>query len=676
MNRQDATERIAKLREAITRHNRLYYQLDDPEISDAEYDRLMAELISLEQAYPDLLTPDSPTQRVGAAPLDKFSPFTHLSPMLSLSNAFSEEEITRFDNRIRRFLGTDDALLYVVEPKLDGLAVNLIYEQGLLTAGATRGDGSVGEDVTQNIRTIQNIPLSLKQSSRFHQIPEQIEIRGEICMEIAAFQMMNRRRIREGEVPFANPRNASAGSLRQLDPRVTAKRPLTLFTYAVGTVSGISVKTHTDVLDALASWGFQVSPLIRRGINIMECLKYYHHLIEIRKTLPYEIDGMVIKVDDLNLQDRLGAVSRSPRWALACKFPATQETTVIEKIEVQVGRTGVLTPVAIMKPVKVGGVTVSRATLHNLDEIRKKDIRIGDTVIIQRAGDVIPEVVKVIDTKRDGSQTLFIMPHTCPECRSEVVRLPGEAAHRCINLACPAQVKERIHHFASRGGMDMEGLGYKLIDRLVETKTISDPADLYYLTREQIIAMERMANKSAGNILSAIERSRTPSMEKFLYALGIRHVGEYISKVLADQFGSLDAILNATEEDFLSVRDIGPEVARSIFTFFREEANRHIIRKLGQAGVHSLEGKRRTALIDRGPFFGKTLVFTGTLSRLARSEAKALVESLGARTSESVSKKTDYVIAGADPGSKLDKAKSLGVAVLDEEEFLKLAKPD
>jgi DNA ligase (NAD+) len=674
MKREEAAKKIIELRRTIVHHNELYYQYDEPEISDAEYDRLMAELIEFEKAYPDLITAESPTQRVGAAPLEKFTPFAHPSPMLSLDNVFSEDEIIEFDARIRRFLGNDHTLIYVAEPKFDGVAVNLIYKDGILTAAATRGDGSVGEDVTQNIRTIHTIPLSLvNSSSSGGKIPEQIEVRGEVCMELAAFQVLNRRRIREGESPFANPRNAAAGSLRQLDPKITARRPLTLFAYAIGSASGVSFKEQSEVLEALATWGFSVSPMIRRNLTIRECVSHYVYLAEIRKTLPYEIDGMVIKVNDLHLQERLGFVSRSPRWAAACKFPATQETTIIEKIEVQVGRTGVLTPVAIMKPVQVGGVTVGRATLHNLDEIEKKDIREGDTVIVQRAGDVIPEVVKVIKAKRDVAKKPFKMPKRCPVCQSDVVRLPGEVAHRCVNLACPAQVKERIRHFASRGGMDIEGLGEKLIDRLVETHTISDPADLFYLTKEQIASLERLADKSAANILSAIEHSKDPSLEKYLYALGIRHVGEHMSKILAGHFGDLNAIMAASEQELLDIRDVGPEVARSIITFFQQESNRSIIKKLNRANVHPPRHRHRTIKAS-GPFYGKSLVFTGALISLTRDEAKALAESIGARTSESVSKKTDFVVAGSDAGSKLEKAKDLGITILTEEQFLSMTK--
>ena len=462
MNSEAAARRIEELRALINHHNRRYYQLDDPEIPDAEYDRLMRELMEMEQQFPEIDVSDSPTRRVGASPLEKFETQKHLTPMLSLANAFSEQDIHDFGERVRRFLGTDEAVPFVVEPKLDGVAVNLIYVNGVLDVGLTRGDGTTGEVITRNLKTIHTIPLKMRETPG-SPVPERIEIRGEVFMEIEAFKILNKRRSRNEEPPFANPRNAAAGSLRQLNSRITARRPLDIFCYGIGTVTGIAFKSHWDVMQALKRWGFRVNDRIRQAADVNACIQYYHHINDIRKELPYEIDGIVIKVDDFSIQDRLGAVSRSPRWAVACKFAATQETTVIEDIIVQVGRTGVLTPVALMKPVRVGGVMVSRATLHNQDEIDKKDIRIGDTVIIQRAGDVIPEVVKVIESKRNGTERKFAMPHTCPECGSEVVRIEGESAHRCIGLACPAQIKENITHFASRGGMNIDGLGEKLV---------------------------------------------------------------------------------------------------------------------------------------------------------------------------------------------------------------------
>jgi DNA ligase (NAD+) len=669
MNDEAAAIRIEELRSLINHHNRRYYQLDDPEIPDAEYDRLMRELINLETQFPGIDVIDSPTRRVGAAPLEKFETQNHLTPMLSLANAFSEQDIHDFGERIRRFLGSDEAVTFVVEPKLDGVAVNLIYVNGVLDFGLTRGDGTTGEVITRNLKTIHTIPLKMKKTPEAA-IPERIEIRGEVFMEIEAFKILNKRRIRNEEPPFANPRNAAAGSLRQLDSRTTARRPLDIFCYGIGTVTGFAFESHWDVMQTLKCWGFRVNDLIHQAEDVNTCIQYYHHINDIRKALPYEIDGIVIKVDDLSIQDRLGAVSKSPRWAVACKFAATQETTVIEDIVVQVGRTGVLTPVAHMQPVRVGGVMVSRATLHNQDEINKKDVRIGDTVIIQRAGDVIPEVVKVIESKRNGTERKFAMPLACPECGSEVVRVEGESAHRCIGLACPAQIKENITHFASRGGMNIDGLGEKLVSQLVDTSTIKDPADLYFLTTEKLLGIAGWQKKKilTSKLIAAIADAKTPPLDKFLFALGIRHVGERTSGLLAGHFENLDQLSRATEEEFLTIRDIGPEVARSITRFFHEPTNIRIVEKFREAGVTPVETLRR----ETAPLTGKSFVFTGALTRLTRNEAKEIVESLGGQVSESVTKNTTYVVAGDDPGSKLQKAQSAGIAILNEEEFLNL----
>lgn len=671
MNREEAKRRMAELTATILHHNRRYYQLDAPEISDAEYDRLMQELQALERQHPDLAAPDSPTQRVGAPPLEKFRAVTHLTPMLSLANAFSAEEIREFDRRCRRLLGTEAAIRYVVEPKLDGLAVNLLYERGALIVGSTRGDGTVGEDVTLNLRTISAIPLKIPRRGASRAdvppVPARVEIRGEVCIEREAFRALNRRREEEGEPPFANPRNAAAGSLRQLDSRITAKRPLTMFCYAIGFAEGARFQTQSDVLRALDAWGFTVNKLIRPAADVEECIRYYDDTHEIRDRLPYEIDGVVIKVDEIALQERLGFVARSPRWAIACKFAADQGQTRIESIVVQVGRTGVLTPVAVMKPVRVGGVTVSRATLHNQDEIDRKDIRIGDTVVIQRAGDVIPEVVEVVKTEKRG-ESPFVMPVRCPICDSHVVRLEGEVAHRCINMACPAQIQGRIAHFASRAGLDIEGLGEKMVTQLVEKGLIADSADLFALTKEQLLGLERMAEKSAANLLGAIDRAKQPPLDRLIFALGIRHVGEATAKQLAHAFGGLDALAAATSAELEKLRDIGPEVAASIAGFFREPANRTVLEKLRRAGV----APRPPVRPGRAPLAGKTFVFTGTLSRMDRNEAKRLVESLGGSVTGSITKATDYVVAGEAAGSKLEKAKRDGIAVLDEAAFFAL----
>ena len=683
MEPEVAAGRSEELRNLIAYHNRRYYQLDDPEISDAAYDLLFTELRQLEERYPELVTPDSPTRRVGAPPLEKFHPFSHPSPMLSLSNAFTEEEIRDFDERIKRFLGRSlgtfpgrflggsESIAYVIEPKLDGVAVNLLYEHGVLITGATRGDGATGEDVTLNIRTVAAIPLSLRGNGAMP-IPERLEVRGEVVIATAAFRVLNERRLEAGEQVFANPRNAAAGSLRQLDSRITARRPLDFFAYAIGMAAETVMNTHWEVLVALKAWGFKIHPFARRSDQIEECVKGYRELYAAREDLSYEIDGMVIKVNDLSLQDELGAVSRSPRWALACKFPAYQETTVVERIDVQVGRTGALTPVAIMTPVQIGGVTVSRASLHNQDEIDRKDIRIGDTVVVQRAGDVIPEVVKVVTSLRKGTELPFTIPATCPVCGSAVVRLDGEAAHRCIGIACPAQIKEHIVHFASRGGMDIEGLGEKMVYQLVDAGLIKDPVDLYFLTAEQLLALERTGEKSAGNLLRAIDGAKSPPLEKLIFALGIRHVGESMAKLLARRYAVLEDLMAATVDELTTIRDVGPEAAKSIVRFFQEPSNLQVLAKLITAGFAPINRQFSAATESPGALTGKTFVLTGTLERMTRQEAKVRIESLGGKTTESVTKKTHYVVAGLSPGSKLDKAKTLGISILDEEAFFKL----
>ena len=669
MEEKTAIKRIEELQDLINYHNKRYYQSDDPEISDFEYDHLMRELIALENQYARHIDINaSPTQRVGSAPLEKFDSIPHLSPMLSLSNAFSEGEIISFDKRVKRLLDTQDDVSYVVEPKLDGIGVNLVYEKGILKSGSTRGDGAIGEDITQNLRTIHAIPLRIK-SAGTPSIPDLIEIRGEVYIGTDAFKELNRQRIDDGDNLFANPRNAAAGSLRQLDSRITAKRPLGIFCYAMGfTDPDLSeFPTHWDLLQGLADWGFPVNPYRKKAEDIHECIDYYREMTARRETLPYEIDGTVIKVDSTDIRDRLGTVSRSPRWAIACKFAATQATTIIEDIIIQVGRTGVLTPVAEMKPVRIAGVMVSRATLHNQDEIDRKNIHIGDTVIVQRAGDVIPEIVKTAGPSERDNENPFRIPDTCPVCGSGIVRLEGEAAHRCINLDCPAQIKENITHFVSRGGMDIDGLGEKLISQMSERGIISDPADLYYLTEDKLTGLERMGDLSTRNLLSSLEKSKTPPLEKFIFSLGIRHTGEHISKILARRFATLDNIMSASEETLLSIKEIGPEIAGSITTFFREPSNLQTMEKLKKAGVKPIEGHMAS-----GGLSGKTFVLTGTLEKFSRNRAKELIESLGGNVSSSVTKNTDYVVAGASPGSKLDKARRLEIPVIDEEKFLEI----
>ncbi|HPE07911.1 MAG TPA: NAD-dependent DNA ligase LigA, partial [Smithellaceae bacterium] len=666
MDKDTAEKRIAELRKTIEYHNRRYYQQDAPTISDAEYDRLMRELQELEQLYPDNDIASSPTQRVGAAPLAKFASFIHPQAMMSLANAFSIQEIHDFDQRIKR-LAKVEHIDYVAEPKLDGLAVNLIYENGYFIRGATRGDGTIGEDVTQNLKTISSLPLRMKENSQ-HPLPEFIEIRGEVYMERQSFLKLNHRREEKGEDPFANPRNAAAGSLRQLDPKITARRPLNIFLYGIGSVRGLSFSSHWQILQTLITWGLPVNPLIEHVADISACISYFEYIGSKRPSLPYEIDGVVLKVNNLSIQKILGNVSRSPRWALACKFQAEQASTVIKDIIVQVGRMGTLTPVAIMVPVNVSGVMVSRATLHNEDEILKKDIRIGDTVLIQRAGDVIPEVVQVITTKRTGLEKEFHMPRHCPECGSQIVRLEGEVAHRCVNLSCPAQIKEHIRHFASRGAMDIEGLGEKVSAQLFDAKLIGDPADLYFLSKDQLLALDRQAEKSVQKLLDAIERSKTPPLDKFIFALGIRHVGERTAKLLAEHFSSIEGLMNAASVDLTLISEIGPEIAQSIVEFFAEDKNKKVMEKFHRSGL----SPQKNDTLTNTTLQGKAFVFTGSLQSMGRSEAKTLVEALGGIVQSSVTSKTSYVVAGVEPGSKMDRAISLGITVISEEEFLKL----
>lgn len=654
-------KRTEKLREEIEYHNYRYYVLDQPEISDAQYDRMMRELEELEGKYPELRSPNSPTQRVGAPPLEAFEIVRHTLPMLSLANAFDENEAKDFDKRVKKILGPLSGVSYVAEPKLDGLAVELVYEGGHFIVGSTRGDGVNGENITQNLRTIKTLPLQLIRKEI--PVPERLEVRGEVIIQIDKFRELNRKRQEAGEPPFANPRNAAAGSVRQLDPKITRGRPLEIYFYGVGEVAGWTFKTHWEILQTFPKWGLRANPHIRRCQNIDDVLDYYREMNERRENLPYEIDGMVIKVDLLDFQTRLGEISRSPRWALAFKFAPKQETTRITDIIVQVGRTGALTPVAVMEPVRLGGVEVSRATLHNQDEIDRLDVRVGDTVIVQRAGDVIPEVVQVVVSMRKGAEKRFRMPSECPVCGSEVVR--EEVIYRCIGLDCPAQLKGRIKHFASKRAMDIEGLGVKLIDRLVARGLVKDVADLYYIKKDDLIALERMAEKSARNIIDAIEKSKTKSLGKFLFALGILHVGETTAEDLSRHFPRLDDFFRLSEEDLMKVEGVGPEVSASVVRFFRDKKNRESIERLKKAGVKLIGPEIK----EKASLAGKTFVFTGALNAYGRDEVRNLVESRGGMTASSVSKKVDFVVAGADPGSKLEKARDLGIRILTEEEF-------
>ncbi|MDY6903207.1 MAG: NAD-dependent DNA ligase LigA [Thermodesulfobacteriota bacterium] len=665
--------RIFELRNALHRHNHLYYIKDNPEISDAEYDRMLEELRTLEIQHPDLASPDSPTARVGASPVqDGLETVRRDIPMLSINNAFSEQDIIEFDNRVKRFLKTDDPITYIAEPKFDGIAVELVYENGGLTLGTTRGDGVTGEVITQNIKTIRTVPLRLQESTDTS-VPAYIAVRGEVIMPHDGFERLNEYRLENGESLFANARNAAAGSLRQLDPGITASRPLKLFAYGIGRFSDADqVATQHEILQLLEQLGFNVNGLVRYDLGISEVIDFYKQLTEKRSSLPYDIDGMVVKVDRLSLQEELGTTSRSPRWAIAYKFAAVQETTTVVAIEVQVGRTGALTPVAHLAPVNIGGVTVSRATLHNEDEVARKDVRTGDTVLVQRAGDVIPEVVKVIESRRTGDEISFRMPAACPVCGSTTGRIETEKVTRCMNAGCPAQVRERLKHFAAKGAFDIEGLGDKLMTQLLEKGLIHSYADIFTLQREDLENLDRMGPKSAENLLSAIKNSKTISFGAFLYALGIRHVGEHMAKVLASAYPDIDRLFNVEEDELSRIDGIGPVAAASIRQFFVNPENREIIQALLQNGVTVVYPSQTENTAVKSPLAGKSFVLTGSLEHFTRSAAKERIEAAGGRVTGSVSTKTDFVVAGENPGSKLDKARNLGVTVLDEAAFMQL----
>jgi len=655
--------RIQGLREQINYHNYRYYVLDNPEISDAEYDRLFDELSELENKYPELITSDSPTQRVGATPLEEFKTVRHSLPMLSLNKATSEPEFLDFHRRVSDLSGSSaDRIRYTVEPKFDGLAVELVFNGGIFALGSTRGDGVVGEDVTLNLRTIKSIPLRLMGKAN----PDLVEVRGEVIINKEDFERLNKNREKTGEPLFANPRNAAAGSVRQLDPKVTSTRPLNLFAHGTGRVEGKKLTNHWDSILYLKELGFKISEYVELCESVEQVKAYYQKILGFRNDLPYEIDGIVIKVDEFSLQQKMGELSRSPRWAVAWKFPAQQEHTRVEDIIISVGRTGALTPVAMLEPVRVGGVEVSRATLHNEDEIKKKDVRIGDTVVIQRAGDVIPEVVKVVESKRTGKERKFTMPDRCPVCGSKAERPLGEAVHRCTGIACPAQIKENLAHFVSKGAMDMDGLGYKFLEQMVDKEIIKDQADLYFLKTEDVMKMDRMGEKLAENLLNAINESRTPNLDNLIYALGIRNVGYHLAGVLAKDFKSMDNLAQQTIEDLTQVHEIGPIVAESIYNFLHNPKNLKVLEKLKKGGVKFPAEK---AEVKEMPLSGKTFVLTGALDSLTRDEARKIIEDMGARVSSSVSKKTDYLIVGKDPGSKYDSALKLGIQTLDENDF-------
>ena len=662
-----AKQRIAELRHTINHHNYRYYVLDSPEISDSEYDELMKELRQLEAEHPELVTPDSPTQRVGAPPVEAFGVVEHPRPLLSLANAFSYEELAAWHKRVSKLLGGRQFDL-VCEPKIDGLAVALTYVDGLLLTGATRGDGYRGEGITQNLKTIRSIPLSVPKNA-----PPRFEVRGEVYLPKDGFKKLNEERAEEGLPLFANPRNAAAGSVRQLDSSITARRPLDIFIYGLGWTEGKEVPdTHWEIMQYLKSLGFKINPDIRLSHSLGEAEEYYQRWLESREESPYEADGIVAKVNYILLQQELGTVAHEPRWALAYKFPAIQGTTKLIGIGINVGRTGSLNPYAIFEPVRVGGVVISSAALHNEEDIHRKDIRIGDWVVVQRAGEVIPEIVEPVVSRRTGKEEIFQMPSHCPVCGSEVIKPLGEAMHRCTNAACPSQALEKIKHFVSRGAMDMDGVGEKLCQALFKDGLIKDAADLYYLTREQLLGLERMAEKSASKVLNSIEKSKNRPLARVIIALGITHVGNQYAELLAQRFTSIDDLARASQEDLSAFPSVGPKIAEGIVAFFRQEGDKQIIKKLKKAGVRMEREKAKQVRLDELPLFGVEFVLTGKLDSFPRSEAEARIKSLGGEAGSDVTKKTSYVVVGADPGSKLAKAQKLGIRTLSEAEFSEL----
>ncbi len=653
---------VEKLRKEIHYHNYRYYVLNDPVISDYEYDQLVKRLEELERQYPELITPDSPTQRIGEEITGEFPTVEHRIPMLSLDNTYNEEEVRDFDRRVKKLLG-DEPVEYVVELKIDGVAVSLRYEKGKFVQGSTRGNGKIGDDITSNLKTIKTVPLVLLTDDPDLQ---NIEVRGEVYMPKHEFERMNREREEEGLPLFANPRNAAAGTLKLQDPKEVAKRGLDIFVHTVAEFPE-KVKTHYEALQILKDIGFKVSPYVKLCKNIDEAIEYFNEWVDRRDSLPFEIDGMVLKVNSFDQQRRLGTTIKSPRYAIAYKFPARQATTRIKDIVLQVGRTGVVTPVAVLDPVHLSGTIVSRATLHNEDEIKRKDIRIGDWVIVEKGGEIIPKVVKVIKDKRTGEEKEFRMPEKCPVCGGKLVREEGEVAWRCINVSCPAQIKRSIQHFASRNAMDIEGLGPSLIDQLVDKGLVKDYGDLYYLDPKEVAKLERMGKKSTENLMRAIEKSKTRPLARLIFALGIRHVGIHAAGILAERFKSIDKLKEATFEELASIEGIGPIMAKSIVNFFREKKNLEVLEKLRRAGVKMEEEEKK-----EGVLAGKTFVFTGALSKYSRHEAQEKVIALGGKVSSSVSRNTDYVVVGENPGSKYEKAKKLGIKIINEEEFLKM----
>ena len=662
----DILRQIQLLRSEINQHNIHYYVQDNPVVSDSEYDELMRKLEKLENENPTLITPDSPTQRIGASPLSEFQSLVHRLPMLSLANAMNKDELKEFDAQVKKGLGLEADIEYAAEPKLDGLAVELVYENGMFTHGSTRGDGTTGENITQNLKTIRAIPLSLTENVP---IPRILEVRGEVFITHTDFKKMNDKRLEEGEQAFANPRNCAAGSLRQLDSSITANRPLRIYCYAPGIIEGVTFQSQKELLEMLPKWGLPVNPKIEFGKGVDFLMGYYETAEKFRNELEYDIDGVVFKVNSFSHQDELGVRSRSPRWAIAGKLKSQQVTTTILSIEASLGRTGAVTPVAKLEPVSIGGVVVSNATLHNQDEIDRKDVRIGDIVLIQRAGDVIPEVVKVILEKRPENTTPYVIPASCPICSHEVFRPEGESVARCQNMECPAQVKGRIDHFVSKGCMDIDGFGTKLVDQLVEKNLVKNVADIYSLNLDPLSELERMAEKSAQNIMDAITASKKSSMARFIHALGIRNVGVHAAKVLEKSFGgNLENLMNADIEALTAIHEIGGIMAESIINFFQDDTNQKVITACLQAGVQFDEVEP----IQESEFTGKTFVFTGSLEKFSRKDAQSMVEKLGARASGSVSSKTDYLVAGPGAGSKLKKAEELNISIYSVDEFLEL----
>ncbi len=664
-----------KLQKELTDHSYRYHVLDDPVISDAKYDTMLKRLIEIETLFPELSTPDSPTKRVGAPPLDSFKQAAHTVPMLSLDNAFNDLDVKKFHQRVLKNLNRED-IRYTVEPKLDGVAVELRYENGVLVQATTRGDGQIGEVITDNVRTIKSIPLKLHANAQ--KIPALLEVRGEIIIKGADFEKLNQTREENGEQIFANPRNAAAGSLRQLNSKITAERPLDIFVYGTGMVEGMTFDSQADMLDTLKEFGFPVNENIQRKISINQVLKTYRSLEQMREKLPYEIDGMVIKVDDIAFQQELGTKIKSPRWAIAYKFAAIEETTIINDIIVQVGRTGTLTPVAILEPVNIGGVMVSRATLHNEDEIKRKDIKIKDTVLVIRSGDVIPKVVNVIKAKRDGNQTAFQMPENCPVCNSDILKekLDRSTINRCINLSCPAQLKERIRHFVSKKAFDIDGLGKKIVIQLVDEGLITSFADVFNLEHEKLLDLDRMAQKKVDNLFAAVEASKKISLKRFLYALGISHTGEHAATIISENFMSLNQIMDATSDQFEQINGIGAETATAVHQFFKDADHLSVITSILDSGIKISTGQPVISAQVDNYFKDKRIVLTGTLHKMPRSKAKKHLQVLGARITSSVSAKTDLLIAGEKAGSKMKKAQDLGVEIIDETQFIKLLEND